>query len=109
MRIMVEPKNALVKQYREMLALDGLNLRFEDSALSAAADIALRRGTGARGLRSIIESRLLDVMFEAPGRSDLREVVIDADVINGTARPQLYSADGAALEWTDGGTFKPAA
>jgi ATP-dependent Clp protease ATP-binding subunit ClpX len=109
MRIMVEPKNALVKQYREMLALDGLTLRFEDSALSAAADIALRRGTGARGLRSIIESRLLDVMFEAPGRSDLREVVIDADVIEGKARPRLFSADGAALDWTDGGTFKPAA
>jgi ATP-dependent Clp protease ATP-binding subunit ClpX len=109
MRIMVEPKNALVKQYREMLALDGLDLRFEESALNAAADIALKRGTGARGLRSIIESRLLDVMFEAPGRSDLREVVVDADVINGVARPQLLSVDGAPLEWTDGGSFKPAA
>ncbi len=108
-RIMVEPKNALVKQYREMLAMDGLNLRFEESALNAAADIALRRGTGARGLRSIIESRLLDVMFEAPGRNDLRDVLITADVIEGKARPQLFSADGAVLEWTDGGTFKPAA
>jgi ATP-dependent Clp protease ATP-binding subunit ClpX len=109
-RIMVEPRNALVKQYREMLALDGLNLRFEESALNAAADIALRRGTGARGLRSIIESRLLDVMFEAPGRSDLREVVINADVIEGKARPQLFSADGVELEWTDGGEVKkPAA
>ncbi len=71
MRILVEPKNALVKQYQQLLALDGLELVFEESALGAAADIAMKRGTGARGLRSIIESRLLDVMFEAPGRKDI--------------------------------------
>jgi len=99
MRILTEPKNALVKQYEQLLALDELQLVFEDSALGAAADIAMRRGTGARGLRSIIESRLMDVMFEAPGRSDLQRVVVDADVINGITRPRLYSADDQPLEW----------
>jgi ATP-dependent Clp protease ATP-binding subunit ClpX len=108
-RILVEPKNALVKQYTELLALDGLELRFDESALGAAADIAMKRGTGARGLRAIIESRLLDVMFETPGRSDIRKVVIDADVINGLRRPKIYSADGRELEWEANGTLKPAA
>ena len=93
MRILVEPKNALVKQYQQLLNLDGLELVFEDSALGAAADIALKRGTGARGLRSIIESRLLDVMFEAPGRKDIGRVVIDDDVVNGVARPHIYTAE----------------
>jgi ATP-dependent Clp protease ATP-binding subunit ClpX len=109
MRILVEPKNALVKQYTELLGLDGLELGFEESALSAAADIALKRGTGARGLRAIIESRLLDVMFETPGRSDIRRVIVDADVIQGLARPQIFSADGKRLEWDDNGSLKPAA
>ncbi|MCC6613816.1 MAG: ATP-dependent Clp protease ATP-binding subunit ClpX [Anaerolineae bacterium] len=109
MRILVEPKNALVKQYTELLALDGLELSFEDSALSAAADIALKRGTGARGLRAIIESRLLDVMFETPGRDDIRKVVIDAEVIDGKARPHIFMEDGGRLEWTDNGSLKPAA
>jgi ATP-dependent Clp protease ATP-binding subunit ClpX len=101
MRILVEPKNALVRQYRELLGLDELDLVFDDSALGAAADIAMKRGTGARGLRSIIESRLLDVMFEAPGRAELRRVVVDADVINGAIRPRLFNAEGRELPWTD--------
>ncbi len=109
MRIMVEPKNALVKQYEQLLKLDGLNLVFEDSALGAAADIALKRGTGARGLRSIIESRLLDVMFEAPGRKDIERVVIDGDVVNGVSRPHIYTGENHLVEWTDGGKLNTAA
>jgi ATP-dependent Clp protease ATP-binding subunit ClpX len=101
MRILVEPKNALVRQYTELLALDKLDLVFEDSALNAAAEIAMRRGTGARGLRSIIESRLLDVMFEAPGRDDIHRVVVDGDVITGAIRPRLYGEDGQELPWSD--------
>ncbi|HLU09132.1 MAG TPA: ATP-dependent Clp protease ATP-binding subunit ClpX [Oceanobacillus sp.] len=108
-RILVEPKNALVKQYQQLLALDNLELVFEESALGTAADIAMKRGTGARGLRSIIESRLLDVMFEAPGRKDLARVVIDADVINGISRPHLYSSENKLLEWTEGGSLNTAA
>lgn len=100
MRILVEPKNALVKQYQQLLALDGLELSFEDSALGAAADIALKRGTGARGLRSIIESRLLDVMFEAPGRKDIQRVVIDADVLRGVTSPHVFNSAGELIVWS---------
>ncbi|MFN8447979.1 MAG: ATP-dependent Clp protease ATP-binding subunit ClpX [Anaerolineae bacterium] len=109
MRILVEPKNALVKQYQQLLKLDDLELVFEDSALGAAADIAMKRGTGARGLRSIIESRLLDVMYEAPGRKDIGRVVIDADVINGVSRPHIYNVENLRLEWTDNGKLNTAA
>jgi ATP-dependent Clp protease ATP-binding subunit ClpX len=108
-RILVEPKNALVKQYQHLLSLDEVELVFEENALSAAADLTLKRETGARGLRSIIESRLLDVMFEIPGRKDIRRVVIDAEVINGVVRPHIYDGSSNRLEWTDSGTLKPAA
>jgi len=108
-RILTEPKNAICKQYTEMLGLDRLELAFDPSALNAAAEIALRRGTGARGLRSIIESRLLDVMFEAPGRDDLARVVVDADVIEGKAHPHLFDSRGNALEWEENGTLRTAA
>jgi ATP-dependent Clp protease ATP-binding subunit ClpX len=99
-RILVEPKNALVKQYQQLLAMDDVELVFEQDALGAAADLALKRGTGARGLRSIIETRLLDVMYEAPGRKDIRRVVIDATAINGTTQPQLFDEHGERLDWT---------
>ncbi len=108
-RILVEPKNSLTRQYQHLLSLDNVELTFEESALSAAADLALARGTGARGLRSIIESRLLDVMFEIPGRDDIRRVVIDADVINNRRPPRLYSADGTELSWAADGKLNPAA
>ena len=108
-RIMVEPKNALVKQYQQLLSLDNVELVFEDTALGAAADLAMKRGTGARGLRSIIESRLLDVMYEAPGRKDIGRVVIDADVINGVSRPKIFTDDNTRMEWTDDGSLNTAA
>ncbi|MCC6803680.1 MAG: ATP-dependent Clp protease ATP-binding subunit ClpX [Anaerolineae bacterium] len=109
MRILVEPKNALVKQYQQLLKLDDLELVFEESALGAAADIAMKRGTGARGLRSIIESRLLDVMYEAPGRKDIGRVVVDADVVNGIARPHIYNVENLRLEWSPNGKLNTAA
>ncbi len=108
-KILVEPKNSLTRQYQHLLSLDHVELQFEESALGAAADLALARGTGARGLRSIIESRLLDVMFEIPGRDDIRRVVIDAEVINSRRQPRLYSADGVELSWTGDGKLNPAA
>jgi ATP-dependent Clp protease ATP-binding subunit ClpX len=108
-KIMVEPKNALTRQYQHLLSLDNVELVFEESALGAAADLAMARGTGARGLRSIIETRLLDVMFEIPGRSDIRKVVIDAEVINGKRRPQIFNENGAELHWSDDGRLNPAA
>lgn len=109
MRILVEPKNALITQYQHLLALDEVQLEFVESALSAAAELTLKRETGARGLRSIIESRLLDVMFEIPGRKDIRRVVIDADVISGGTRPHIFDDDNNELEWSDDGTLNPAA
>jgi len=114
-QILTEPKNALVKQYQQLLGLDNVDLAFDETALGAAADLALKRGTGARGLRAIIETRLLDVMYEAPGRQDITRVVIDAAVINGEAKPQLFTAEDTRVEWpsapvaSDGGSRKPAA
>jgi ATP-dependent Clp protease ATP-binding subunit ClpX len=106
MRILVEPKNALVKQYRYMLALDNVDLEFEDSALEAAAEIALGRGTGARGLRSIIEKTLLDVMFSVPGTNVIRRVVVDEAAIRGERGARLYNAEGTELHW-NGNTLDP--
>lgn len=107
-RILVEPKNALTKQYQHLLSLDNVELEFAESALGAAADLAMERGTGARGLRSIIEACLLDVMFEVPGFEEIRRVVIDEHVINGEARPRIYDRESRELEWTENGTLKPA-
>lgn len=108
-KILIEPKNALIKQYQHLFSLDDVELEFADSALDAAADLTIQRETGARGLRSIIESCLLDVMFEIPGRKDIRKVVIDADVVNGLIPPHIYNVTGGALEWDEDGSLKPAA
>ncbi len=108
-RILNEPKNSLVKQYRQLLALDNVELVFEESALEAAAEMALSRGTGARGLRSIIESCLLDVMFETPGHTEISRIVVDRDVIEGTRKPTIYTQDETRLEWGEDGSLYPAA
>jgi ATP-dependent Clp protease ATP-binding subunit ClpX len=109
MRILVEPKNALIKQYKHLLSLDNVELEFEESALSAAADLTMTRETGARGLRSIIESCLLDVMFEIPGREDIRRIVIDADVVHGEKRPYIFGENEQELVWAEDGSLNPAA
>ena len=97
-RIMVEPKNALVKQYEHLLSLDNVVLEFEPSALRAAAELAIKRETGARGLRSIIEATLLDVMFEIPGRDEITKVLIDAEAIQGTGKPKIFTSDGTVVK-----------
>ncbi|MBF1327856.1 MAG: ATP-dependent Clp protease ATP-binding subunit ClpX [Megasphaera micronuciformis] len=87
--ILTEPKNALVKQYQKMLGMDDVKLTFTDDALKAIAEEALRRKTGARGLRSIIERIMLDVMFDAPSRKDVEECIVTKEsVVDGKA-PQL--------------------
>ena len=87
--ILTEPKNALVKQYQKMLGMDDVKLTFTDDALQAIAEEALRRKTGARGLRSIIERIMLDVMFDAPSRKDVEECIVTKEsVVDGKA-PQL--------------------
>ncbi len=92
-RILVEPRNALLKQYRRMFALDGVELVFEEDAIEAIARLAIERGTGARGLRSILEDLLQPVMFDIPSRSDVSMVVIDREVVLGSKEPILVFAE----------------
>jgi len=87
--ILVEPKNALYKQYQTLFAMEGLDLDIRADALDAIADKAISRKTGARGLRSIVETVLLDTMYRAPSEEDLIKVVVDAAVINGENEPLL--------------------
>ena len=88
-RVLTEPKNALVKQYKRMFALDGVELIFEDEAVAAIARQAVERDTGARGLRAIMESILQPVMFDVPSRDDVTTVIIDEAVVAGTKDPIL--------------------
>lgn len=106
-RIMIEPKNALIKQYEHLLSLDNVELVFESTALRAAAELAIQRETGARGLRSIIESCLLDVMFEVPSRDDIKKVIITAAAVRGEEKPQTFATDGQAAALSD--SIHPAA
>jgi ATP-dependent Clp protease ATP-binding subunit ClpX len=92
-QILVEPKNALVKQYQKLFAMEGVALEIRPAAMMAIARKALDRKTGARGLRSILESVLLDTMYELPGMENVSEVVIDESVIVGDAQPLLIYAD----------------
>ncbi|WER44490.1 ATP-dependent Clp protease ATP-binding subunit ClpX [Cupriavidus sp. WKF15] len=89
MQILVEPKNALVKQYQKLLAMEGVELEIRPAALSAIARKAIRRKTGARGLRSILEQSLMDVMYDLPNYKGVQKVVIDESTINGDAPPLL--------------------
>ncbi|MBM9433045.1 ATP-dependent Clp protease ATP-binding subunit ClpX [Flaviflexus equikiangi] len=82
-RILTEPRNALAKQYQKMFELDGVELEFTDDALTRIAEKALERGTGARGLRSILESLLRELMFEIPSRTDIERVIIDDKTLDG--------------------------
>ncbi|PYI65779.1 ATP-dependent Clp protease ATP-binding subunit ClpX [Arthrobacter livingstonensis] len=88
-QILTEPKNALIRQYQKMFTLDGVDLEFEEDALAAIADQALARGTGARGLRAILEEVLQPVMFDLPSREDISTAVITADVVNKLAEANL--------------------
>ncbi len=89
LRILTEPKNALVKQYQALLAYDGVELQFTQDALEAIADKAIERKTGARGLRAIMESVMLDVMYEIPTLGNVEKCIINAEVVNDGARPVL--------------------
>ncbi len=88
-RILTEPKNAVIKQYQKFLQLDRVELVFTNDALDAAAEGALKQRTGARGLRSIIEDVLLEVMYEIPSRGDVKRVIINSDVITSHIKPLL--------------------
>ncbi|MBE6597844.1 MAG: ATP-dependent Clp protease ATP-binding subunit ClpX [Ruminococcaceae bacterium] len=88
-RILGEPKNSLVKQYKKLFEMDGVELEITPEALSAIAQKAIERNTGARGLRSILEETMTDIMFEIPSRKDVEKVIITADCIAGKAAPEL--------------------
>ena len=85
--VLTEPKNSFVRQFQSVLAMDDVELIFEPNALSAIAELALERGTGARGLRSILEDVLLNVMFDVPGRSDVARCIVTAESVRKTAEP----------------------
>lgn len=90
-RILVEPKNAIVKQYERLLQQDKVELVFSQDALEAVAEKALKQKTGARGLRTIIEEVLLDVMFDIPSQDTVRQCVISREVIEGTRPPLMVT------------------
>jgi ATP-dependent Clp protease ATP-binding subunit ClpX len=100
--VLTEPRNSLVRQYQRLLALDHVELVFTDEALSVAAELALKHETGARGLRTIIERTLLDVMYEVPSRPDVRRCVINADTVRGQAPPVLLTNSGRPVTWENG-------
>ncbi len=93
MRILIEPKNALVKQYQKFFHFDDVDLVFGDDALDAIADEALKRGTGARGLRAILEEVLLEVMYDLPSRTDVVKCVVDKEVVLRKVTPTLVTED----------------
>lgn len=95
--ILVRPKNAITKQYQKLLELDGVKLSFEEEALGAVARLSTERKTGARGLRAILESSMMDYMFELPSREDVTECVITKGVIDGSGVPELRGPAGVVL------------
>jgi ATP-dependent Clp protease ATP-binding subunit ClpX (EC 3.4.21.92) len=93
MRILVEPKNALVRQYQKFFELDGIELVVQEGALRAIAQEALRRGTGARALRAILEEIMLNVMYEAPSNPNIKRVVITEETVTQRKDPEILTAD----------------
>jgi ATP-dependent Clp protease ATP-binding subunit ClpX len=91
-RILLEPKNALTKQYEKLFELEDVGITFDPEALTAVAQKAIKRGTGARGLRAILEEVMTDIMFDLPDRDDVREVVITKECITENRPPLLVTA-----------------
>ncbi len=98
-RILTEPKNAIIRQFQRLLALDGVDVHFTPDALDAVAIEAMRHNTGARGLRTIVERVLLDVMYEIPGRNDVVKCIVSGDNIRHGVRPLLLNAQGRPVSW----------
>ena len=85
--ILTKPKNAITKQYQKFFEMEGVKLEFTDDALEAVAELALKRGTGARGLRAVLEEAMLDLMYEIPSRDDVEECVVSEEVIEQGVEP----------------------
>ena len=92
-RILIEPRNALVKQYEKLFEMDQVGLEFKEGSLQAIADEAIKRNTGARGLRAILEEVLLDIMFELPSRDDVLRCIITRESITKREKPILVTRD----------------
>ena len=91
-RILTEPKNAILKQYKKLFGLDNIELEIEDSAVEAIAEKTLERKTGARGLRAVLEGLMNDLMFELPSKEGVKKVIITRDFVNGTEKePKLIT------------------
>jgi ATP-dependent Clp protease ATP-binding subunit ClpX len=97
-RILTEPKNALTKQFQRFFGIDGVELTFTPEALEACAEEAIRHRTGARGLRTVLEDTLLDVMYEVPSRRDIKKCILNAEAIRGRRRPLLLTGSGKAIK-----------
>lgn len=97
-RILSEPRNALVKQYQRMFELDGVSLEFEEAALASIAELAVERKTGARGLRAILEGVLGPVMFDVPSNGEITKVIVTRESVLGEAAPRVLQSAGAAEE-----------
>jgi ATP-dependent Clp protease ATP-binding subunit ClpX len=95
-RILTEPKNALIKQYQKLFAMEGVELEIEPAALEAIAEEAIRRKSGARGLRAILEEMMLDVMYDIPSRQNARRCIITSGVVKGTEKPVVVSEKKSA-------------
>lgn len=96
-RILTEPKNAVMRQFQRFFSLDGVELVFTQDALEAIADEAIRHKTGARGLRTVLEDTLLDVMYEVPSRTDVEKCIVNADTIRNRRRPLLVTRNGQEI------------
>ncbi len=97
-QILTQPKNALVKQFQRFFAFDGVELVFSDEALEACAEQAIHHKTGARGLRTVLEDTLLDVMYEIPSRDDVKKCVVSAETIQGHKKPMMTTQSGQTIE-----------
>ena len=97
LKILTEPKNALIKQYKELLAMDGVKLEFEDAALRKIAEMAIQKNSGARGLRSIMENAMKKLMYEVPDVKAVRKVMVTADVIEQKADAKMFGVRGKLI------------
>ena len=106
-QILTEPKNALIRQYQKFFDMDDVDLSFTPEALEEIASRALAKGTGARGLRSVVEDLLLDVMFEVPSRRDIAKCIVNLETVRDGAPPEMYDADGATVAYLGVSNFVP--
>ncbi|MEO8540061.1 MAG: ATP-dependent Clp protease ATP-binding subunit ClpX [bacterium] len=97
-KILTEPKNALIKQYQRYFQMDGVELVFTDDALKAIAESAIKHKTGARGLRTVLEETLMEVMYEIPGRTDVKKCVVNAESVTSRTRPLLLTRGGQEVD-----------